>query len=148
MKHNFTPIAALAMSLMGGVFAPAVKADEWNKKTDITINQPIKVQDTVLPAGSYVIKLLDSSQDRYIVQIFNAEENHLITTVFAIPALKSQAPDRSEFKFYESETGQPPVLHTWFYPGDSTGYEFRAGRERVAPAPSIADATSSTKAGS
>ena len=148
MKYNFTPFAALALSLMGSVFAPAVKADEWNKKTDITINQPIKVQDTVLPAGSYVIKLLDSPSDRYIVQIFNAEENHLITTVFAIPALKSQAPDRSEFKFYESETGQPPALHTWFYPGESTGYEFRVGRERVAPAPSIAGATSSTKVGS
>jgi hypothetical protein len=130
------------------VFAPAVKADEWNKKTDITINQPIKVQDTVLPAGSYVIKLLDSPADRYIVQIFNAEENHLITTVFAVPVLKSHAPDSSEFKFYESESGQPAALHTWFYPGESTGYEFRAGRERVAPAPSIGDATSSTKVGS
>ena len=148
MKHTFTPFAALALSLMGGVFAPAVKADEWNKKTNITINQPIKVQDTVLPAGSYVIKLLDSSSDRYIVQIFNAEENHLITTVFAVPVLKSHAPDSSEFKFYESELGQPAPLHTWFYPGESTGYEFRAGREGVAPAPSIADATSSTKVGS
>ena len=148
MKHNFTTFAALALSLMGGVFAPAVKADEWNKKTDITINQPIKVQDTVLPAGSYVIKLLDSPSDRYIVQIFNAEENHLITTIFAVPVLKSHAPDSSEFKFYESESGQPAQLHTWFYPGDSTGFEFRAGRGEAAPAPSIADATSSTKAGS
>jgi hypothetical protein len=147
MKHYFTPFAALALSLMGGVFAPAVKADEWNKK-NITINQPIRVQDTVLPAGSYVIKLLDSPSDRYIVQIFNAEENQLITTVFAVPALKSHAPDSSEFKFYESESGQPAALHTWFYPGESTGYEFRAGREGVAPAPSIADATSSTKIGS
>ena len=148
MKHNFTPFAALALSLMGGVFAPAVKADEWNKKTDITINQPIKVQDTVLPAGSYVIKLLDSPSERHIVQIFNAEENHLITTVFAVPVLKSHAPDSSEFKFYESESGQPAALHTWFYPGESTGYEFRAGREGVAPALSIADATSSTNVGS
>jgi hypothetical protein len=148
MKHNFTPFAALALSLMGGVLAPAVKADEWNKKTNISINQPIKVQDTVLPAGSYVIKLLDSPSDRYIVQIFNAEENHLITTVFAVPVLKSHAPDSSEFKFYESESGQPAALHTWFYPGESTGYEFRAGREGVAPALSIADATSSTNVGS
>jgi hypothetical protein len=148
MKYNFTPFAALALSLMGGVFALAVKADEWNKKTNITINQPIKVQDTVLPAGSYVIKLLDSLSDRYIVQIFNAEENHLIKTVFAVPVLKSHAPDSSEFKFYESESGQPAALHTWFYPGESTGYEFRAGREGVVPAPSIADATPFTKVGS
>jgi hypothetical protein len=36
-----------------GVFAPTVKADEWNKQTNITINQPIEVEGTVIPAGSY-----------------------------------------------------------------------------------------------
>ena len=118
------------------------------KKRILRLINDLRVRDTVLPAGSYVMKLLDSPSDRYIVQIFNAEENHLITTVFAIPAVKSQAPDRSEFKFYESESGQPAALHTWFYPGDSTGFEFRAGREVAAPAASIADATSSAKVGS
>jgi hypothetical protein len=71
--------------LIGGAFVPAMKADEWNKKTDITINQPIEIQGTVLPAGSCVIKLLDSPAGRYAVQIFNAEENHIITTILAVP---------------------------------------------------------------
>jgi hypothetical protein len=148
MKHYFPPFAALAWSLMGGVFAPAVKADAWDKKTNITIKQPIEVQDTVLPAGSYVIKLLNSPSVRYVVQIFNAEETRLITTVFTVPTDRFKAADKSEFKFYESESGQPAPLHTWFYPGDGTGFEFRAGRGGAAPAPSIADATSSTKVGS
>ena len=95
-----------------------------------------------------MIKLFDSPSERYIVQIFNAEENHLLTTVFAVPVFKLHTPDTSEFEFYESESGQPAQLHTWFYPGESTGYEFRAGRGEAAPAPSIADATSSTKMGS
>jgi hypothetical protein len=139
MKHYFVPLAAVVLSLVGGVFAPAAKADEWNKKTTITIDQPIKVQDTVLPAGSYVIKLLDLPSERHIVQIFNAEENHLITTILAVPVLNSRAPDDSEFNFYEFEPGQPAPLHTWFYPGDSTGFEFRRGRGGVEFSPSTAE---------
>jgi hypothetical protein len=80
------------------------------------------------PAGSYVIKLLDLYSERHIVQIFNGEENHLITTIFAVPVLNSRPADDSVFNFYEFQPGQPAPLHTWFYPGDSTSFEFRRGR--------------------
>lgn len=128
MKHYFPTFAALAFSLMGSVITPALKADEWNKKTTITIDQAIEVQDTVLPAGSYVLKLVDFPSERHLVQIFNAAENRLITTVITVSTYRSSPPDNSEFKFYEPENGQPPALHTWFYPGENTGFEFRPGR--------------------
>ncbi len=128
MKHYFPSFAALTLSLMSSAITPAIKADEWNKKTTITIDQAIEVQDTVLPAGSYVIKLVDSSSVRNLVQIFNADEDRLITAVFAIPAYRLTPRDNSEFKFYESEDGRPPVLRTWFYPGDDAGFEFRQSR--------------------
>ena len=128
MKSYFPTVPALVLSLMGGVLAPTIRADESNKKTYITINQPIEVQDTVLPAGSYVIRMVDSPSAGYLVQIFNAAENHLITSVFTIPTYRPTAADNSEFKFYEPESGRPPALHTWFYPGENTGFEFRPGR--------------------
>jgi len=132
MKHYFPTFAALTLSFMGGVLAPVAKADEWNKRTKITINQPIALQDTVLPAGSYVIQLLDLPSARNVVQIFNAEENHVIATVLAVPAERFKAADHSDFKFYESEIGQPPALRTWFYPGDISGFQFRPGRGAAA----------------
>jgi Protein of unknown function (DUF2911) len=113
-----------ALSVMG-VFAPTVKADEWNKKTNITINQPIEVEGTVLPAGSYVLKLVDSPADRSTVWILNAAENHVIATVFAIPIYRTEPPDKSELRFSEPEAGRPLALHSWFYAGDSIGLEFR-----------------------
>lgn len=131
MKKCFRMIPALVLSLIGGLLAPVVKADDWNKKTNITINQPIEVQNTVLPAGSYVIKLLDSSAERYTVQIFNAAENHIITTMFAVPVYRDRAVGNSEFNFYKVENGQPAALHTWFYPGDSIGFEFTSAREET-----------------
>ena len=125
MKHHFPTIATLAASLMSTVLVPALKADENNKLTNITIDQSIDVQGTVLPPGSYVIKLLGSSDQR-TVEIFNAAENHLITTVLAYPAYRLDPTGSSEFKFYDGAEGQPRALRTWFYPGDNVGFEFKS----------------------
>ncbi len=131
MKNYFPAFAALALSFTGGALVPALKATEWNKETKITIDQPIQVQDSVLSPGSYVIKLLDSSSNRRIVQIFDSGENRLITTVLALPAYRNTPLDKGQFKFYESAAGLPAGLHTWFYPGDTTGFEFRPGRGQL-----------------
>jgi hypothetical protein len=147
LKHYFPRFTALTLILIGGVFAPTMKADEWNKKTNITISQPIEIQGTVLPAGSYVIKLLDSPSERYVVQIFNAEENHIITTIFAVPTYRLRPADNSELNFYQSENSQPAALHTWFYPGDSAGFEFSPGRKGVESARGIVETTSSSTGG-
>jgi hypothetical protein len=124
MSNSLSTMSILALSVMG-MFAPTVKADEWDKKTNITINQAIEVEGTVLPAGSYVVKLVDSPSNRNLVSIWNEDENRLIATVFTIPIYRFQPPDNREFRFFESEAGQPPALHAWFYPGDQTGFEFR-----------------------
>ena len=126
---------------------PAMKADELNKKTNITTSQPIEIQGMVLPAGSYVIKLLDTPAERYVVQIFNAEENHIITTIFAVPTYRLRPTDNTELKFYQFESGQPAALHTWFYPGDSSGFEFSPGRKGVESARRTAEKTSSSTGG-
>jgi hypothetical protein len=123
MKQYFSTLSILAVSMMG-MFAPSVKADEWNRLTNITINQAIEVEGHVLPAGSYVLKLVNGV-DRHVVQIFNAQENQLVATVFAIPAERLVPPDKSEFNFYASGSGETPALHTWFYPGETSGFEFR-----------------------
>ena len=64
--------------------------------------------------------------NRFDVLIYNAAENHVITNVLAIPAYRLRPTGDSKFNFYESEAGQAPALHTWFYPGDNSGFEFRA----------------------
>ena len=72
---------AFGLALMGAVFSPGAKADEWNKKTMITFSGPVEIPGVhlkgwgVLPAGTYVFKILDSQTNRHIVQIFNKERN-------------------------------------------------------------------------
>jgi hypothetical protein len=120
VKQCFRMIAALAISLA----VPAVKADDWNHKTNITISHPIDVQGTVLAPGSYVVKLLDSTVDRRVVQIFNADGKHLIATVMANSAYRLEV-SGADFNFYEPAAGGTPSLRTWLYAGENVGLQFK-----------------------
>jgi hypothetical protein len=117
-------VAALTVGLMVSSLVPALKADETNKQTNIKLDQAIDVQGTVLPPGSYVLKVLGSFSGGHIVQIFSADESHLITSVLATLAYRRAGTADTEFKFYDAVAGRPPVLHTWFYPGDNFGSDF------------------------
>jgi len=121
---NRLTLAVASIGLLGIAFAPSAPADEWNKKTVLTVSEPIQVPNQVLPPGTYVIKLLDSPSDRHIVQIFNADENHLFTTILAIPNYRIQPTGKTVFSFWETPPGQPKALRAWFYPGDNFGQEF------------------------
>lgn len=105
-------------------FSNRAKADEWNKKTVVTINEPVQVPNTILEPGTYVFKLLDSQSDRHIVQIFNQDETHLITTILAIPNYRLQPTGKTQLGFWETPAGQVSALRAWFYPGDNFGQEF------------------------
>jgi len=124
MFRYIAVFAALAMSLMSSVFVPSLRASVSDKKTIINVSQPIVVEGTLLQAGQYVLKLQDSSPGRDVVYIYNGEETRLITTVLAIRAYRLQPTGETEFSFYEAPAGQHPALHTWFYPGDNSGFEF------------------------
>jgi hypothetical protein len=43
------------------LLAPAIKADQWDKGTVLTIGQSIQIPHRVLQPGTYVMRLLDSS---------------------------------------------------------------------------------------
>jgi hypothetical protein len=131
VKHYFRTTAAVAVGLMVSSLVPALKANEADKKTTIKLDQAIDVQGTVLAPGSYVLKILGSSPDRYTVEIFHADEKHIITTILATPEYRQTVTANSEFKFYDVVAGQPPALHTWFYPGDNFGFEFSSERGDV-----------------
>jgi hypothetical protein len=101
-----------------------LKASGWDKRTTITLNERVAVKDMILPPGEYVLKLLDSPADRRTVEVFNRDETHLIGTVLAVPAYRLGPTSDTHFTFYKEPDGQPPAMHTWFYPGDSLGIEF------------------------
>jgi hypothetical protein len=121
-RKMFTGMICL-MLLGGTYFAPKVRADEADKKTIVTVNEAVQVPGKVLPAGTYVFKLLDPNE-RTLVAIYDANDMHLITTVQGIAEERTETPDKAILQLEERPSGQPQALKAWFYPGDNTGVEF------------------------
>jgi len=117
---NILTLAAFA----GALALTPLHADEWDKRTTISINAPVELPNTTLQPGTYTLKLLNSQADRHIVTVWNEDATHLITTVLAIPNYRLQPTGKSKFTFWETPAGQPAALRAWFYPGDNFGQEF------------------------
>jgi LPXTG-motif cell wall-anchored protein len=123
------------LSLVALTFLPNAKADEWNKKTTVTFSEPVEVPGVgaqTLPAGTYVFKLVDSAADRNIVQISNEAEDHVFTTILAIPNYRLRSTDKTVMTFRERAEGQPEAIRAWFYPGHQWGEEFVYPKYRAA----------------
>ena len=130
MKLFTAATTACCMALMTAVFLPTAKADDWNRKTTITFSGPVEIPGVhlvgwgVLPAGTYVFKILDSQSDRHIVQIFSKDEKTIYATILAIPNYRLKATDKTVITFRERPAGEPEALRAWFYPGRNWGEEF------------------------
>jgi hypothetical protein len=117
-------------ALTGAAFLPSAKADEWNNKTVMTFSGPVEIPGVhltgfgILPAGTYVFKLLDSQSDRHIVQIFSQDMKTVYATILAIPNYRLKATDKTVITFSERPAGEPEALRAWFYPGKNWGDEF------------------------
>ena len=117
-------------ALMSAVLIPSARGDDWNRKTKITFSAPVEIPGVhltgwgVLPAGTYVFKILDSQSDRHIVQIFNQDETIIYATILAIPNYRLKATDKTVMTFRERPAGEPEALRAWFYPGRNWGDEF------------------------
>jgi hypothetical protein len=130
MKLLSVVTAAISLTLLAGALTPHAEAAPWNRKTKVTFSGPVEIPGVhlpgwgVLPAGTYVFKILDSQSDRHIVQIFSEDEKTVYATILAIPNFRLRATDKTVITFSERPAGQPEALHAWFYPGRQWGEEF------------------------
>src|ERR1035438_7577650 len=124
----------LCLTVLCFLAAPKANADEWNHKTVITFSGPVEVPGVgqhLLPAGTYVFKLMDSSGDRHIVQIFNQDESQVLTTILSITNYRLKVTDKTVITFRERPAGEPESLKAWFYPSHDWGEEFVYERSRA-----------------
>ena len=129
MKNYLLRIAFVAIVGIAG--AGIVAADQWDKKTIITIEEPMQLPNAMLQPGTYVLRLHDSLANRHVVQVFDKDEEHIVTTILAIPNLRLHPTGKSVFAFWEVPAGKPKALRAWFYPGDNFGQEFAYPKEQA-----------------
>ena len=124
MKINKGYIAVGLIIAFTLFFELAAHADEYDEATTMTFSQPVQIPGQVLPAGTYFLRLVDSSSDRNLVQIFNADRTVLYATLQTIPTERQEPTGNTVVALAEQGTGQPEALLKWFYPGLEIGNEF------------------------
>jgi hypothetical protein len=119
--NRFWTLGALTVALAG-----VAAADEWDKKTNITVNETILIPGKQLPPGKYVMKLANITANRHVVQIYNEKQDHLEATIMAFnnQMIEPDPKGNTVLTYWETPAGSPPALRAWFFPGDTWGQEF------------------------
>jgi hypothetical protein len=121
------PVALLLLAT-----APKIFSDEHDQKTDVTITEPIQVPGAVLQPGTYMFILLNSADDRHIVEVKSQDGKHLYSLSFATAARRVNPNDKVTLMFYETPQGTPPAVRQWFWPGQLEGQEFLYSPQQAA----------------
>ena len=117
-------VATLGLLSVSACVVPSIRADESNKETRITINQPLQIQSMLLAPGQYVLKLTEPDAAHGFVSIYSADGARLEGVVMGWSAYRTDAGDKKLFTISQPDGDQPAKLRTWFYPGDNFGVEF------------------------
>jgi hypothetical protein len=117
---------ALAAVLLALSLSSGAKADNWDKKTVVAFDQDVEIPGQVLPAGTYVFKLLRSSSERFVVQVWDQDESQLLATLMTTG---DSYPNPSGEAYFVLDTtgtdeGYPPAVVSWFFAGSDDGRDF------------------------
>jgi Protein of unknown function (DUF2911) len=111
---------ALTVVLFGAVAAHATEEDQ---ATRITFDQPVQIPGQILPAGTYMFRLVED-ENLNLVQISNANQTHTYAILQTIAAERLDPTGHTVLTLAEPENGRPDALLKWFYQGDTFGHEF------------------------
>jgi hypothetical protein len=125
-------IAAFCFILMASVIAPVSKAQNGDKKTIVTFDEPIEIPgNVILPAGTYFFKLLNQDSGRWVVQIFDEHQTKTFATLITIEDFRYHPTNKVVMNFTERPAGSPPAIKEWFFPGEKQGRAFVYGKKRA-----------------
>jgi len=128
LKKFILPTALAALMLGIAVPTPAQTADY---QTYFTFSGPVTVPGVTLPAGKYLFRLADPNTSRKVINVLTADGKKSVAMLTSIPNRLNKAPDDPEVRFMETSGNTPPPIKTWWYPGNSTGYEFIYPRQQA-----------------
>ena len=122
MKSILAPAAIGLLSAL--LCAPVSAQPEWTEETKITFSTPVQIPGMILPPGTYTFRLANPESGRNVVQIFDANDQHLIASKVVIAKQRTEPTGELFLELAESGDGPPPALKAWFYPGKLIGHEF------------------------
>ena len=141
MQRRSSVIAVvLGIGLLAGLSARPAQASDLDRLMYVTFSGPVEIPGVALPAGTYIIELANPESGSRLVRVSSPDRKTVYATFFALPHGRF-APDDTIVTFRDRPAGSPVAIKTWFYPGETTGFEFVYPKEH---AMAIASATRST----
>ena len=129
MLTKLIPTAALA-ALMLSSPAPTI-AQTADYQTYFTFSGPVTLPGATLPAGKYLFRLADPQSSRKVINVLTADGKKSVAMLTTIPNRLNKAPNDPEVRFMETSGKMPPPIKTWWYPGNSMGFEFIYPRKQA-----------------
>lgn len=117
----------MSLTVLCILVAPNAHAENGAQKTTITFTGPVEVPGVgqhLLPPGTYIFRLKNTSTDRQIVEIFNQDETKVITTLISIPDFRLKITNKPVLTFGQGRAGEPEALKAWFNGGQESGKQF------------------------
>jgi hypothetical protein len=122
-KHLRGAMLASAAALVWCLGASTANADDYNRRTILTIDQTMVVPGATLAPGTYTFILGNPESSRDVVNILREDGTPVTSTHVTRVSRNNDNRDLALFVAL-NENGQMPMMKGWFYPGDRDGYAF------------------------
>jgi hypothetical protein len=139
--------SALLVGIVTGLSVRPAQASEFDKLTYLTFSGPVEIPGVGLAAGTYIFELANPDSGSHVVRVLSRDRKTVYATFFALPDSRRSASGETIVTFHEELAGAPQAIKTWFYPGETTGFEFvypKAQVMRLASATPSVDTIAST----
>lgn len=124
-----TIVRALVCAVTLLALTVPANAQPLDKRVIFTFSAPVVLPGVTLPAGTYLFRV--PTLNRNIIQVLNGDGTKIYGTFFAIAAHSNVRPENPEVRFMETAATKPHAIRTWWYPGDSIGFEFIYPKEQA-----------------
>jgi len=117
----------LVMIALASVTAIAHAQDpEYLKRADLTFGAPVRLPGMTLPAGTYRFELANPDSERRVVRVTSQDGKKQYGFLLSVPDTLATRPEHDQplIFFREARADVPQPVRAWFYPNESTGYEF------------------------
>src|SRR6266849_3896204 len=123
--------SALLVGIVTGLSVRPAQASEFDKLTYLTFSGPVEIPGVGLPAGTYIFKIANPNSGLDVVQVLSRDRKTVYATFFALHNSRFSPSDETIVTFHEPPAGAPQAIKTWFYPGETTGFEFIYPKEQA-----------------
>jgi hypothetical protein len=114
----------LGLSLVAATMvASPAQAQTEDKKTYFTFSAPIALPGVTLPAGRYLFHIVDTTTTRKVIQVVSEDGKKPFAMMNSIPDTRRDPKDAT-VAFYETPRGTPAAVKSWWYSGETIGYQF------------------------